>query len=101
MGSLKRKIARNKVKQTKKRMAQQLNMFDKLGDECSACEKPYDKKSKEHASTWNVVVKEKEKIVRLYCPECWTMAHNLIKEIQNDIRVYNEKGGEASDTSES
>ena len=101
MGSLKRKIVRNKAKQTKKRMAEQLNMFDKLGDECSACDKPYDKKSKEHVSTWNVVVKEKEKIVRLYCPECWEMAHNLIKEIQNDIRIYNEKGSEVSDTSES
>ena len=101
MGSLKRKIARTRAKQAKKRMAEQLNMFDKLGDECSACDKPYDKKSKEHVSTWNVVVKEKEKIVRLYCPECWEMAHNLIKEIQNDIRIYNEKRGEASDTSES
>ena len=101
MGSLKRKIARTKAKQAKKRMAQQLSMFDELGDECSACDKPYDKKSKEHVATWNVVVREKEKIVRLYCPECWTMAHDLIKEIQNDIRIYNEKGGEASDTSES
>jgi transcription elongation factor Elf1 len=101
MGSLKRKIARTRAKQAKKRMAEQLNMFDKLGDECSACDKPYDKKSKEHVSTWNVVVKEKEKIVRLYCPECWEMAHNLIKEIQNDIRIYNEKGSEVSDTSES
>ena len=101
MGSLKRKIARNKVKQSKKRMAQQLGMFDELGDECSACEKPYDKKSKEHVTTWNVVVKEKEKIVRLDCPECWEMAHNLIKEIQNDIRIYNEEGGKTSDASES
>ena len=101
MGSLKRKMARNKAKHAKKRMAQQLGMFDELGDECSACEKPYDKKSKEHVTTWNVVVKEKEKIVRLYCPECWEMAHNLIKEIQNDIRIYNEKGSEVSDTSES
>ena len=64
-------------------MAQQLNMFDELGDECSACEKPYDKKSKEHATTWNVVVREKEKIVRLYCPECWTKAKSIVKEFGN------------------
>ena len=101
MGSLKRKMARNKAKNAKKKMAQQLNMFDQLGDECSACEKPYDKKSKEHVTTWNVVVKEKEKVVRLYCPECWTMAHNLIKEIQNDLRNKSERGSESPEQSES
>jgi hypothetical protein len=101
MGSLKRKMARTRAKQSKKRMAEQLNMFDKLGDECSACDKPYDKKSKEHVTTWNVVVREKEKIVRLYCPECWQMANDLIKEIQNDIRIQNEGISDGADESES
>ena len=40
MGSIKRKMARNKAKRKKKQfekaMKQQLLMFDKLGDECAA-----------------------------------------------------------------
>tara|TARA_A100001391_G_C5043530_1_gene271539 strand:- start:1100 stop:1387 length:288 start_codon:yes stop_codon:yes gene_type:complete len=94
MGSIKRKMARNKAKRKKKQfekaMKQQLLMFDKLGDECAACQKPFDKKSKEHATTWNVVVREEEEIVRLYCPECWDKANKIIKEIENDLRVHKE-----------
>ena len=76
-------------------------MFDKLEDHCAACEKPFDKKSKEHVSTWNVVVREKEDVVRLYCPECWGKANKLIEEIQNDLRDRSERGGESSEQSES
>jgi hypothetical protein len=95
MGSLKRKLERNQEKKdkkaTEKKIQNQLMMFDKLEDHCAACEKPFDKKSKEHASTWNVVVREKEDVVRLYCPECWDKANKLIEEIQNDFRVQEEK----------
>ena len=96
MGSIQRKIARQKAKQAKKRMSEQLSMFDMLENECAACQTPFDKKLKEHATTWNVVVREKEKIVRLYCPECWKKANNLIKEIQNDLRIHDERGSESS-----
>ena len=100
MGSLKRKMARNKAKKEKKEfekvMKQQLFMFDKLGDECAACSKPYDKKSKEHAMTWNVVVREQEEIVRLYCPECWDKANKIIKEIKDDFRVRKESQREST-----
>ena len=105
MGSLKRKILRNKTKKIKKdiakQMKRQLMMFDKLEDECAACKKPYDKKSKEHAMTWNVVVREKEDVVRLYCPECWDKANELIKEIQDDLRVRDEAGIPGADQSQS
>ena len=71
MGSLKRKMARKRAKRLKKDMKDQLLMFDKLPDNCLACEKEFDKKSKEHAMTWSVVVREQEGVVRLYCPDCW------------------------------
>ena len=94
MGSIKRKMARNAIKKQKKaerQMSKKLMMFDMLEDACAACDKPFDKKSKEHATTWNVVVREQEKVVRLYCPECWDKANKLIKEIQDDLRVHEEK----------
>ncbi len=85
MGSLARKIARNKAKKEEKEMKQLLSMFEKLGDECAACEAPFDKKSKEHAETWKVVVREKEQVVRLYCPECWGKANEAIKQVEESL----------------
>jgi hypothetical protein len=104
MGSLKRKMARNTLKAQKKaerKMAKKLMMFDMLDEECAACQKPFDKKSKEHATTWNVVVREQEKLVRLYCPECWDKANKIIEEIQNDLRDRSERGGEEPTARES
>ena len=104
MGSLKRKMARNAKKAAKKaekKMAKKLMMFDMLEDECAACDKPFDKSSKEHATTWNVVVREKEKLVRLYCPECWDKANKIIEEFNNDFRVQTERGSESSESSKS
>ena len=104
MGSLKRKIARNAAKNHKsaeKAMAKKLMMFDMLDDDCAMCQKPFDKKSKEHAATWSVVVREKEKLVRLYCPECWDKANKMIKEIQDDLRVQAEGGSQNTNESES
>ena len=70
-------------KKAEKKMAKRLMMFDMLDDECAACTKPFDKKSKEHAMTWNVVVREQEKVVRLYCPDCWDKAQQIIKQVEN------------------
>ena len=33
--------------------------------------------------SWNVVVREAEGIVRLYCPECWNAAIKAIEEVEN------------------
>ena len=82
MGSIKRKIARNKAKKAEKEMKQQMHMFGKLGEECTSCQTPFDKKSKEHAVTLNVVVREKEEKVNLYCPECWDKANKIIKDFE-------------------
>jgi hypothetical protein len=84
MSSASRKLRRNKKKQAKKDMQEKLGLFEKIPDNCSACEKAYDKKDKEMVMTWNVVVREKEEIVRLYCPECWSMAKDLIEKVIKD-----------------
>ena len=94
-------MARDKTKRAKKEIKQQLTMFDKIGQSCSMCDKPFDKKLKEHVTTWNVVVREKEKVVRLYCPECWDKANKMIEEIQNDLRVQSERRRASADESKS
>ena len=47
---------------------------------------------KEQVKTWNVVVREKEDKVNLYCPDCWSKATNLLEEIRKEIGEH-----EASD----
>ena len=62
-------------RRAEKEMTQKIGMFDKLPDACSACEKTFDKKDKSMVQSWSVVVREKEEIVRLYCPICTTTVY--------------------------
>jgi len=70
-------------KQAQKELQQKLNMFDRLPDECSACLEPFNKTDREMVTTWNVVVRNEEKIVRLYCPSCWQHALNVLEDYAN------------------
>ncbi len=84
-----RKQRRAAAKQAKKdgneEVAEKVALFGKLGDACLVCNKPFDKKDKEMVMSWNVVVREKEDMVNLYCPECWSGAVELLNEIKNDL----------------
>tara|TARA_Y100001973_G_scaffold106046_1_gene181737 strand:- start:5559 stop:5837 length:279 start_codon:yes stop_codon:yes gene_type:complete len=68
-----------------------IGLFDKLPDQCTNCDKAYDKKSKKMAMTWSVVVREQEGKVNLYCPTCWDNAHKLIREIKEEINENKNK----------
>jgi hypothetical protein len=74
MSSKANKIQRqNKIevrKEAEEKLTRQVGMFGLLPDECTACKKPFDKKSKEMAQTWIVVVRSEQKLVRLFCPDC-------------------------------
>jgi predicted RNA-binding Zn-ribbon protein involved in translation (DUF1610 family) len=92
--SIERKLKRkNKTKGRKpeKEISDTLMMFDRLPEECLACEKAFDKQDKEMATTWNVVVREKEGIVRLYCPECWAQAIEVTKSFLEEKSEENSK----------
>ena len=96
MTNLKRKIERNhflnEKKQLEKSMTSKLNMFDRLPDKCDTCHADFDKKSKEMAQTWTVVVKSAEKLVRLFCPKCMTKAKRIIEDAskKNENNVIQE-----------
>jgi len=66
-------------------LEKKVGLFDKLPKQCTNCDKPYDKKSKEMAMTWSVVVREEEMRVNLYCPKCWDDAHKLIAEMKEKL----------------
>ena len=72
-------------------LEKKVGLFDKLPKQCTNCDKPYDKKSKEMAMTWSVVVREQENKVNLYCPKCWDDAHKLIAEMKEKLNENKNK----------
>ena len=71
-------IAKSKSKKTD--VEKKLSLFGLLPDDCFICHKSFDKTSKDMVSTWNVVVRENEQSVKVYCPTCWNRAKNLLEE---------------------
>ena len=63
-------------------LADKMNIYSQLPDECSMCEAEFDKKDRKMLSEWNVVVREQEGMVRLYCPSCWGAAQRLVKKYE-------------------
>ena len=88
MSSLKRKLNRKKTNKTKKKaekeLAAKVALFGHLADKCLVCEKPFNKLNKEHVITWSVVVKQKEQLVRLYCPTCWDKAKGIVENFMKE-----------------
>lgn len=73
-------------KENSQKLAEKIFQFDSLPDECLACKKEFDKKSKKMAMTWNVVVQD-ESNVRLYCPECWDTAIKIVEDFKERIET--------------
>ena len=80
----KRSIARRKKKLAEKELKEKVNMFSRLPDECGACLKSFDKKDREMVNTWTVVVKEQQKKVNLYCPDCWGKAQAAVEQFYKE-----------------
>ena len=80
-----RAMAKQAKKDGNEDVAEKVALFGELEDECLVCSKPFDKKDREMVMSWNVVVREKEEIVNLYCPECWSGAIELLNEIKKDL----------------
>ena len=82
-----------KNKQTEN-LEDKIALFGKLPDECLTCLKAYNKKDKEMAMTWSVVVHGEEEVVRLYCPECWNKAKKITEDFAKHLE---EKYGSTED----
>jgi hypothetical protein len=80
----KRDVERKRRKgDTQQAMADQVQLFGSLPEQCSACQKPFDKKDRDMVSSWNVVVKQKT--VRLFCPGCIDKTKEVIKNYEQEI----------------
>jgi hypothetical protein len=95
MGSLERKLSRKKAvkgkKNAEKEMATKIALFGKLPDKCLTCEKPFDKMVKEQVMSWNVVVRQEEDKVNLYCPDCWEKALKIIGDFKKHLENKKEE----------
>ena len=86
-----KKLKRAKKKKKDKKLAaeqqaktaKQMNMFDRMPSHCSACSKEFPKTREAHMS-WRVTVRNKEQLVRLFCPECQEIGARIAEE-QNEI----------------
>ena len=85
MNRTQRRAQANKAKKEGETdLSEKISLFGLLPDDCSYCEKPFDKKDKEMVKSWSVVVREKEEIVRLYCPTCWEHGKKLSSQIMGE-----------------
>ena len=80
-----RAMAKQAKKDGNEELVEKVALFGKLGDACLVCNKPFDKKDREMVMSWNVVVREAEEKVNLYCPECWNGAVEMLGEIKKDL----------------
>ena len=73
-----RKKARKDLKKTLK---DQLSMFESIPKSCMTCSIAFDKKNKQHALTWRVVVRDKK--INLFCPSCVNELVNEHESLEN------------------
>ena len=71
-----RALNKNMDRETANNLAQKISQFDKLPQQCNACQKEFDKKNKNMVQSWSVVVKQE--VVRLFCPECIKAAKEIL-----------------------
>ena len=81
---LRRKQAKKGKKNAEKELAAKVSLFCNLPNKCLTCDKPFDKLDREQVMSWNVVVRQKEEKVNLYCPECWDNAQQIVKKYMED-----------------
>jgi len=77
---------KKKHKQIQKDVEEKMGLFDQLPEECLACEEPFDRQNREQVMSWSVVVRHDPETVRLYCPDCWSKAQELVKDFDQRLR---------------
>ena len=83
-----RRAAAKNAKKAKKNntpeFEEKIALFGKLPDECLVCDKSFDKKDKKQVMSWSVVVRDDTEEVRLYCPECWGKAKEVVQAYEKE-----------------
>ena len=80
-----RALHKNLDKNTATNLTEKISQFDKMPQQCSACQKEFDKKNRNMVQSWSVVVKQE--VVRLFCPDCIKAAKEILQK--NESRKQN------------
>lgn len=66
-------------KENTEKLSQKIFQFEQLPEMCLTCEKSFDKTNRDMVESWTVIVREKnDSTVRLYCPDCWAKAQEIV-----------------------
>jgi len=83
-----RKVDASKRKKERKiaeeALKRKTSMFLDIPEKCCVCEAAFDRRSKEMAQSWQVVVFEERKKIRLTCPDCWSKVKTTMEEINEN-----------------
>ena len=82
MNRKQRRAAKKNNKDSTETLSEQVSLFHKLPDQCSACGAPFDKKNKKMANYWSVVVRGQN--VNLFCPVCIGKTQEALNNIKGD-----------------
>ena len=74
----KAKGLKQKSEEAQKKLQKRINLFEKLPEQCSACNKAFPK-TKESHMTWKVVVRSNSEVVRLFCSDCQSKVTDFVE----------------------
>ncbi len=66
------------------KLAEKISQFGKLPQQCTACQKEFDKQDKDMLQSWSVVVKQE--VVRLFCPDCIQKTKEAMEHVRTKDR---------------
>ena len=67
-------------REAQRKLKQRTSMLLDIDENCCVCRAPFDKKNKEMATTWHVVVYEAKGVARLTCPDCWSKVEEVVQK---------------------
>jgi hypothetical protein len=79
----KQRRAQAKASDAERYLSRKVTLFGLLPGDCNTCQKPFDKKNKEMAMSWSVIVHQETEKVRLFCPACVEKDKKAIEEKEN------------------
>ena len=81
--AVKKKKRKAAVEDAQNRLKKNMGSFHRRPDKCSACDKMFPLTREAHMS-WQVVVRNEQETVRLFCPDCLEKAKQVV-ENQDEV----------------
>ena len=81
MSGMLRKMKRKRERDLNKELSRKVSNILNVPEECSMCESKFDKTDKEMVTTWRIIVRKQPGETRLYCPPCWDLGQEMVKNL--------------------